>query len=260
MAININGQVLRNVPEQVSKNVEDIEDLQDRVTDLENGIIGGDLNVGGDLSVTGSTSGTTASYSGAIGAASAAITGNASVGGNLTVGGSATITGNLSAPNTDAAISVLKGNSLPASFYPNEGDLIITPSTSSFFIDFAHWRVSNGKLSIVIEGRSDGSESLTSEFALTTGNVDFDVPNWVYNSLVTNSAALRLDTQLIASVIRESGGGSVFPESTPNAVLFSVIKTHTLGRLRIAPIYLETGAIPADNYTRNYRYEAHFIL
>lgn len=126
MAININGQVLRNVPEQVSKNVEDIEELQDqeqnhetRITALEQNAIAlatfedcsftgtttiggdivqtagdcslyGDVSIGGSLTVTGS-----GSFAGISAAGNASIGGTLSASGNENVGGNLAVTGNI---------------------------------------------------------------------------------------------------------------------------------------------------------------------
>ena len=179
MAININGQVLRNVPEQVSKNVEDIEELQDRVTDLENGIIGGDLNVGGDLAVTGSTalagalSGSSATYTGAIAAASETLSGN------LAVGGTITASGDVSAPNTNKAIDIIKGNQTPASYF-KEGS--ITLNTASDFaaangtMPYGHWRISNGKLNIVVTLDLPANNTLSANASRRALSNGFNIP------------------------------------------------------------------------------------
>ena len=215
MAININGQVLRNVPEQVSKNVEDIEDLQDRVTDLENGIIGGDLNVGGNLSVTGSTSGTTASYSGAIGADSGSITGNLSVGGNATVAGSlsaasASLTGNISASNYNKVQNVLKGTQNEAGFYDTDGDITLTAEVNGFSFPYAHYRVSNGKLNIVILMTSDGSTTPSmNDWIISPNTALVPLPGWVLNKLIP-FAGIDLVTKV------ENG---LPPSSSENGVL-----------------------------------------
>lgn len=117
MAITVNGNILRNMPEQISKNTDDILELQEvsnnhgtRITALEQGAIalatfqdctftgttaiqgdlvqtvgdasfGNNVSIGGSLSVSGSSSlaGLTAS--------SGTFSGNVAVGGSLTVGG-----------------------------------------------------------------------------------------------------------------------------------------------------------------------------
>lgn len=115
MAITVNGQILRNLPEQVSKNTEDILELQDttnlqgdKIAALENSIItditlnnlevtGNTVigNAGSDtLTVTGTSSFAgnvnvtgNVTASGSLAGASASFTGNETVGGNLTVNG-----------------------------------------------------------------------------------------------------------------------------------------------------------------------------
>ena len=108
MAININGQVLRNVPEQVSKNVEDIKELQyqeqnleTRVTALEAGAIA--LATFQDCSFTGTTSfaGPLVSSDGFTFSGAGSVGGDLSVGGNLSVTGSTTLSGTVTASGNE---------------------------------------------------------------------------------------------------------------------------------------------------------------
>lgn len=203
MAITVNGNILRNLPEQVSKNTEDILDLQDadnaldgRVTDLENSIISNitlnNLNVTGNtvigndgsdtLTVTGASAfagnvGITGNVtaSGSLAAASASFTGNETIGGNLTVNGNIV---NTLLNNTE---NVLNGSSYVADYYANEGDIEISNLPTNVECSYAHWRISNGKLSVVIQLYVPSYVSISSAASVQIG--EFDIPQWAFNRL-----------------------------------------------------------------------------
>lgn len=194
MAININGQVLRNVPEQVSKNVEDIEDLQDRVTDLENGIIGGDLNVGGNLSVTGNSyfadiSATSASFTSTLTAPYANINGNCNVYGTLWCGNNLNVVGNISASSFTGRtkLETIYDAGNHARFI--EGTLEELPQTG-LTISYSKWSLSGTHLMVVVAGSVQNGSSLTSGIAQGT------IPSWIYDKLVD----LYYNKILVASV------------------------------------------------------------
>ena len=143
MAINIDGVVLRNVPEQVSKNVEDIKDLQVheenheiRITALEQGAIAlatfqdctftgtttidgdivqtagdcslyGNVSIGGSLTVAGS-----GSFAGISSSGNASIGGTIAASGAATFSSGATITGNCSVSGNLPVGGNITGNSI----------------------------------------------------------------------------------------------------------------------------------------------------
>ena len=104
MAITVNGQILRNLPEQVSKNTEDILELQNtnnnygiRITALEQNAIA--LATFEDCSFTG-----TSSFAGPLVSSDGfTFDGNGSVGGNLSVGGDFAATGSTTFSGTVTA-------------------------------------------------------------------------------------------------------------------------------------------------------------
>ena len=224
MAINIDGVVLRNVPEQVSKNVEDIQELQDvsnnygiRITALEgdaialatfqdctftgtttfsgplnssdgftfgdDGYVAGDLSVGGDFAVTGSST-----FAGTVTAS-----GNENVGGNLAVAGSSTFAGTVTASgNVNVTGSLFVSGYIRQLSYELDSDITVSNLPTGMNCYYAHARISNGKLNVVIALGSTSGNDIAAAAAVEIAS--FSIPESVGQSLIPYSGT-ALDVQ-----------------------------------------------------------------
>lgn len=135
MAITVNGAVLRNMPEQISKNVDDIADLQTasenygtRITALENQAIA--LTTFQDCTFTGTTEvqGNLNQTSGNL-----AVTNNATIGGTLGVTGAATFASTLGVTGVVTASNDLDvGGDLSVAVDASvSGDLAVTGAATA---------------------------------------------------------------------------------------------------------------------------------
>lgn len=206
--ITVNGNHLRNMPEQISKNCDDIIELQEasnnheiRITALEQGAIA--LATFNDCTFTGTTAiqgdlvhtvgnasfannvsiGGTLSVAGASSFAGISASGNASISGSLT-SASATIGGE----SVDNAIKVLKGTQDVNSYYAYEGDINMSGLPSGLECNYAHWRVSNGKLSLVL----CFNIPMNTTTAALTKDTDlgyFAPPSWVMDKIKSLTGA-----------------------------------------------------------------------
>lgn len=106
----------------------------------------------------------------------AIFTGNVNITGNLSVGGNIT---NTLLNNTE---DVLRGAADISSYYVNEGDIDTSSLTLPEGVEFkyAHWRVSNGKLSIVLLLHIPSS--VTGNF--TFGDYTFAIPAFVGSKII----------------------------------------------------------------------------
>lgn len=214
MAITVNGQILRNLPEQVSKNTEDIIDLQEqsnnneiRITALEgnaialatfqdctftgtssfqgpissnsgftfsgNGTVGGNLSAGGNLAVTGSST-----FTGTVTAS-----GNENVGGNLSVAGNLAVTGSITNTDLNNAENVLSGSSIVPNYYAYEGDLSLGNLPANLYCNYAHYRISNGKLSIALSFYIPANATVAE--TANASVINFNIPSSVGANLFT---------------------------------------------------------------------------
>lgn len=179
MAITVNGQILRNLPEQVSKNTEDILDLQDttnlqgdKIAALENSIIT-DITLN-NLEVTGNTViGNTGSDTLTVTGASS-FAGNVDVTGNVTASGDVTTDGGASLEET---YNVLSGAENVDDYFLNEGDITMENLPANLDCNYAHWRISNKKLSIVMSFFIARNATVSS-VAAGTQIASITIPSW----------------------------------------------------------------------------------
>ena len=99
--------------------------------------------------------------------------------GNINIVGTITSTGNISAPNTNEVIGIVKGTSLPSNYY-REGD--ITLNTNTQFaqeggqMPYGHWRVSNGKLNVVLCLSVPANTTITAKQTRNALSDAFNIP------------------------------------------------------------------------------------
>jgi len=182
MAITVNGQILRNLPEQVSKNTEDIIDLQDvsenygiRITALEGNAIA--LATFQDCTFTGTT---------AIKGDVVQTVGNASFANDVSVGGALTVTGNASLANASASGNLaVTGDITGGSIIENMSGYGLTMGTSAYATIEGVYAgiVKNGnKLSFALSLNI----TKTSSYAYVVQLAYFSLPANIANKLVPN--------------------------------------------------------------------------
>ena len=246
MAININGQVLRNVPEQVSKNVEDIEELQDqeqnhetRITALEQGAIA--LATFQDCTFTGTTS-----FTGTVDLSACSLNGPASLSGDLDV------SGDLTAENGTFSSDVSVTGNLTATGYIKPGayeldeDITLSNLPTGLLSYYAHARVSNGKLNVVVGfyNLANTAVSAASNQQIGSLSLSADVLSKLYPYV---SDILTIETKYLTTL---SG------DLSDNPIAISITKTATGIK-----VYLSCSAIAAfSGASRSSRYEFNFIL
>ena len=231
MAININGQVLRNVPEQVSKNVEDIEELQDqeqnhetRITALENGVIlvasFEDTNLTGTTTITGDVA-----QSG----------GDVSINQDLTVGGNVSVTGSIS------------------------GDTIIETMTGYGFQAQAGTNVT---YSFVYAGCVKNGNKLTFVFALNitaTANISAGTQRSICRFFIPSSIGNALyPTTIGGADLLDDKKGSFIPSTDFKTIADGVVYCQKIDSERIS----FSAVLPAINSGETYylRHEVTFLL
>lgn len=220
----------------------------------------GTVAVSGNETVSGSVT------AGSISAGSSSVSGNSSIGGVLSVTGTLTAGSAKIFENIEDANGKTLPEILTDGYTEYEGDLTPNPvaGVSGITFSFVHWRISNGKLNIVIAGKINNLVTNPSGLIVGTDeNSTFAIPSFAWNALYPNIPIIVgvflgiLDSKVVSPLHLQNGYYSEgWTEASP--IAFTIMKI-TDNRISIS-IGAQSAISMTDNKDYTFRAEFNFML